>query len=387
VQAGAGVARGFFSEGDEMRARRLFAFTACTVWATAAVIGTANAASITDPNLFSLQNVNSTSPYSGDFAAANAVDGQSSNFIFTDSGDWYLNVNGFDSNVHTLRFFDGYGVGDGGQRASNSVSIYYSNAANTSLATGDYTFLKKATLATASGDPNTQYTLTGTDGTPYAEVSNLGIPTGTKSVLLKFGPQATTSYGPALTEVQGFATARVDDDNVLRGKSVAASSAYTSSAFNAAYATDGTNNQNVFADFNAQQSLAIRNIGAGFDTIRIWRDTTEDVRVPARVLVKSSSSDLTDEDCLNASKYETELTNLSSLTFNSLGYADIAVNAGANTQNLFLDFGIGDALGTSYGVRVVEVQAFNLAVPEPSSIAIVACGAFGLLAYAWRKRK
>jgi hypothetical protein len=38
-------------------------------------------------------------------------------------------------------------------------------------------------------------------------------------------------------------------------------------------------------------------------------------------------------------------------------------------------------------VAAVEIGSFSIRVPEPTSVALLGCGLFGLLAYAWRKRK
>jgi hypothetical protein len=44
-------------------------------------------------------------------------------------------------------------------------------------------------------------------------------------------------------------------------------------------------------------------------------------------------------------------------------------------------------IGYTYNNGTVETTNFTTATPEPSSIALLGCGLFGLLAYAWRKRK
>ena len=51
--------------------------------------------------------------------------------------------------------------------------------------------------------------------------------------------------------------------------------------------------------------------------------------------------------------------------------------------------GQNDKFGYSYNQGTTQVTAFAVQniVPEPSTIALLGCGLFGLLAYAWRKRK
>jgi len=68
-------------------------------------------------------------------------------------------------------------------------------------------------------------------------------------------------------------------------------------------------------------------------------------------------------------------------------YYDMAVSAPAGTQSLYFDFGRADgssAADVGHGDRIFEVQAL---VPEPGTLALLATGLIGLLAYAWRKRK
>ena len=206
-----------------MKSRQLFFCVASAALVLAVATNGAMAAAVNDTNLFSsTPSYGSSSQYNGSFAAGNAFDGTSNTLIFADNdGNRYLSVSGFESAVNSLRFFNGYGIGGGGQRASGSVDIYYSTVSQTSMNPSDYTYLKNVLLPTLAGDPNTQYALSGTDGTPYAEASDLRI-ANAKSLLLKFGPEATAHYGPALTEVQGFAAPRVDDAGVLRGKPVTA---------------------------------------------------------------------------------------------------------------------------------------------------------------------
>ena len=76
-------------------------------------------------------------------------------------------------------------------------------------------------------------------------------------------------------------------------------------------------------------------------------------------------------------------------------YVDLSVNAPAGTKSLLICFGsshwvdnassTGDYSTESGGVLVGEIQAF--AAPEPSAVVLLTLGLFGLLCYAWRKRK
>ena len=76
-------------------------------------------------------------------------------------------------------------------------------------------------------------------------------------------------------------------------------------------------------------------------------------------------------------------------------YVDMSVNAPAGTKSLLICFGsshwvdnassTGDYSTESGGVLVGEIQAF--AAPEPSAVVLLTLGLFGLLCYAWRKRK
>jgi len=78
-------------------------------------------------------------------------------------------------------------------------------------------------------------------------------------------------------------------------------------------------------------------------------------------------------------------------------YFDIPVSAPAGTKSLYFDFGncylssTRDSEGyppgiRGYGERIFEVQALA-EIPEPGTLALLATGLIGLLAYAWRKRK
>ena len=172
------------------------------------------------------------------------------------------------------------------------------------------------------------------------------------------------------------------DANLLSGKPAAASSVYNAS-FDPSYVADGSVNQQVFrgtADggLDADMRLVIHDLDGGFNHVRIWRDMDDANRVPAQVTLRCSASDTAS---LDAGSFETELAVVSNLDFGMAEYVDIIVNAPADTQSLFLDFGGVDSNGNPYGLRIPEVQAFLM--PEPSAMAVL----LGGLAAGLRRRK
>jgi hypothetical protein len=50
-------------------------------------------------------------------------------------------------------------------------------------------------------------------------------------------------------------------------------------------------------------------------------------------------------------------------------------------------FGGGATDKFAYSSGAAQVTAFSVTIPEPSTLALLGCGLFGLLAYAWRKQK
>lgn len=57
------------------------------------------------------------------------------------------------------------------------------------------------------------------------------------------------------------------------------------------------------------------------------------------------------------------------------------------TTEITFGGGPSDKIGYTYGSGTTEVTCFSVSIPEPSTLALLACGLLGLLAYAWRKRK
>jgi hypothetical protein len=73
--------------------------------------------------------------------------------------------------------------------------------------------------------------------------------------------------------------------------------------------------------------------------------------------------------------------------FDNTLFAVLTVPHGANLAGVTLFDGIGNyALPTGNGAVTGKATQVVI-VPEPSTIALLGCGLFGLLAYAWRKRK
>ena len=165
----------------------------------------ARATSITDANVFTGAIATSAEYYGNnpDFVPSHAVDGTSDTFVFgLSQQDCYLQIRGFDSAINTLRFYSWVPTY---LRASPAVRVYYSSNSNASdpWTLINYTDLGVKTLATLESDPTSLYATLASDGYYYSDVNNLGIPTGTKSVLLKFTTNETGNTS-ALREVQAF---------------------------------------------------------------------------------------------------------------------------------------------------------------------------------------
>jgi hypothetical protein len=139
------------------------------------------------------------------------------------------------------------------------------------------------------------------------------------------------------------------------------------------------------------QLFAITGFTSSIGEIWLYTLISDTARVPASVTIKSST---TSQISLNATDYETTLVTLAPLglaaftnppvVVNPIGdparadvfYAAISVNAPAGTQSLFFDFNNDGTVGGN-GTRLQELQAFA-AVPEPSSMILLAFGAIGL---------
>ncbi len=369
-----------------MRVRQVFLVVLLLTGGLATATGNARAAALADMNVFTGSTVVSSSYYNGssEFITTNAVDGTANTFVFSDpvGGDssWYLQIRGFSSAsaIDTLRLFS---WSPGSCRAAASVSVYYSSNLNDggsdALNPSNYTFLRTTSLATLATDPGGSYAASSADGY-YSDVANLGIAAGAQSILLKFGKEVGFNYGPAMNEVQGFSTGRVDGQNILSGKTVTTTSYYLNMPdFDPSHVTDGSTSTFVFSDSDTARSMAITGFDSSVSLIRIWKGGD---RVPDTVSIGYT----TVADSVNPSDY-TSLIDVTDLLskFNAAGYADIAVSAPTGTKGLGFVWGPGD---NSPGAQILEIQAFTT-IPEPSALALAVCGLFGLLAYAWRKRR
>jgi hypothetical protein len=180
-------------------------------------------AGVADADLFgAAQTVNASgASASAAFVAGNVVDGSNGAFIFNDGmGVQRLSVAGFNAAIHTLRFFDTPSYLD---RAAGAVTIYYSRLNQASLIPSAYTLLGTFSLSpvnvggTSVGDAYATATSPadhprGSDpgSNPgatigFAEVRQLNIPPGTRSILLDFGANPS-GLGFGLSEIQAVGT-------------------------------------------------------------------------------------------------------------------------------------------------------------------------------------
>ena len=190
-----------------------------------AAVGSASAQTTANTNVLKGGIVTATNPFPNATLAVpgNLTDGATTPFVFADNGvsPETVSITGFNSAIGTLRFFD---APDFLYRTSASVIVGYSSAANAGVG-GTYTLLNGGSplvLATSNGG-NDYLTATnpaqtqagpastGTSTIHFSDLTGLGIPTGTKSLLLTFtqAPADPTNNGQlsgaAITEIQGFA--------------------------------------------------------------------------------------------------------------------------------------------------------------------------------------
>lgn len=186
--------------------------------------------------------------------------------------------------------------------------------------------------------------------------------------------------------------ASVYEGNLLTNKPVAVSSDFqpdyaANNAVDGQGGDGGANNDLVFQSGDQNQRLIVHGFDSSIGLIRVW--TGNDL-APLTLSIQSSTADQSDVNAFVG----TTLVEVTSLVdgwmtdTDGRWYRDFAVNAPTGTKSLFFDFGSGNMLnGFGAGfARVAEIQAYA-AVPEPSTIALLATSLVGLLAYAWRKRK
>jgi hypothetical protein len=133
----------------------------------------------------------------------------------------------------------------------------------------------------------------------------------------------------------------------------------------------------IFDNGDQSQRLGLSGSFGAIQEIRIWTiPVAADERIPHDVLVRSSTTAYTGASLITSGNFETLLGSfplgIGAFTGTSVGtdntYATVFVNAPAGTQSLYLDFGADQQFK---GERITEVQAF---VPEPSAMALAACG-------------
>jgi hypothetical protein len=141
----------------------------------------------------------------------------------------------------------------------------------------------------------------------------------------------------------------------------------------------------IFQNNDPSERLGLTGSFGPLQSIRIWTiPSVADQRIPNQVTVLTSANIYAGGNLIVAGNYETNLgtftlgigafTGIAANTDNT--FATIAVNAPANTQSLYLDFG---SFLDGKGDRISEVQAF---IPEPSSALIL----LGASAFAMRRR-
>lgn len=184
-----------------------------------------------------------------------------------------------------------------------------------------------------------------------------------------------------------------DEVNVLHGGTVAVSSLNVGPAADVVDNLAADNTQDapfLFGLDDPDQRMSITGFNSGFHTVRMFGIPTGDFRFIQTITLASS---MTATSSLNPADYETALGTfplagrtylpyLQGVSADSRGYFEMTVSAPAGTRSLLVSCGDADGAGD----RIYEVQAITT-VPEPTATVLVMSGVFGLLAYAWRKRK
>ena len=192
-----------------------------------AAVSPTQAQTTADANILKGTSVTATNPFPNATLAVpgNLTNGATTPFVFADNGvsPETVSITGFTSALDTLRFFD---APDFLYRTSPSVVVGYSSATNAGVA-GTYTLLNGGSpllLATSNGGQDyltatnpaqTQAgpASSGANTIHFSDLTGLGIPAGTQSLLLTFtqAPADPTNNGQlsgaGITEIQGFAAA------------------------------------------------------------------------------------------------------------------------------------------------------------------------------------
>ncbi|MFA5203356.1 MAG: PEP-CTERM sorting domain-containing protein [Lentisphaeria bacterium] len=181
--------------------------------------------------------------------------------------------------------------------------------------------------------------------------------------------------------------------DVLLNKLVTAKTYYDAS-YQATNATDGTFLNYCSTGGSRQAQVGVGGFDDAIRTIRIWSDN--DTTAPLTVSIRSSTKTNITSNLVSLVADDYEKTLCSNLTLNWETYydtpsgdyfyctLDVSAFAVNNTKSLYFDFQ-GDQ-GASF-VRIDELQAYNTAIPEPSTILIFGTGLIGLFNPSWRKRK
>lgn len=194
---------------------------AACVLAALLAAGPARAVSVIDADIFDGSlTVTASSTFSAfNFNPNLVVDGTTDGHVFADTGGepQFMSITGFNASIDTLRFFD---QPQFSERVAPGVTIYYSSVSTTSLVPGDYTLLGSFVLPTLNiqndpgGGDDIYATPTfdpidissgnqGGNGSVinYAELTGLGIPAGTQSILLNLD---NNLFGTGLSEIQAY---------------------------------------------------------------------------------------------------------------------------------------------------------------------------------------